>query len=308
MACIGLGHDTYSDTFPLGKGHAQGDSPSPLLYNLAAQIVIFKIELNPNIARIPRIMDHFEEVAVPVPTPYKGEGLGQTDINEAFADDSSNIFLFEMQSLVELKAVLEGFKILSGLSSNLEKSFVMRIGNLDDDIPVEIAELGFIFADKIKLLGFILQNHGDIIASNFEQVNIKIDNLIRFWERFFLSLPGRISIYKTLLIPQINYISTIFTPPSNLIQSLQTKMEKFVLGGLSISKDRIYRPVTVGGLGLFVLRDFISALQCSWIKRCTLSINDNWRYRLALYGNGNPLYLVNDTKTRNGNGLVLKIF
>jgi hypothetical protein len=82
-------------------------------------------------------------------------------------------------------------------------------------------------------------------------------------------------------------------------------MEKFVMGGLSISKDRIYRPVNVGGLGLFVLRDFISALQCPWIKRCTLSINDNWRYRIALYGNGNPLHLVNDMKTRNGNGLVL---
>ncbi len=52
-ACIGLGCGTNSETFPLGKGHAQGDSPSPLLYNLAAQIVIFKIELNPGIVRIP---------------------------------------------------------------------------------------------------------------------------------------------------------------------------------------------------------------------------------------------------------------
>ncbi len=178
-ACIGIGYDAYSETFPLGKGHAQGDSPSLLLYNLAAQIVIFKIELNPNITRIPRPLD-FEEVAVPVPAQYKGEGLGQTDINELFADDSSNIFVFEMQSLVELKSVLESFKILSGLSSNLEKSFIMRIGNLEDDILAEIAALGFSFANKIKLLGFVLQNHGDIIASNFEQVNIKTDNLTRF--------------------------------------------------------------------------------------------------------------------------------
>jgi hypothetical protein len=34
-ACIGLGDDNFSEPFPLGKGHAQGDSPSPLLYNLA---------------------------------------------------------------------------------------------------------------------------------------------------------------------------------------------------------------------------------------------------------------------------------
>ncbi len=303
-ACIGLGGDTYSETFPLGKGHAQGDSPSPLLYNLAAQIVIFKIELNPSIVRIPRPLD-FEEVAVPVPTKYKGEGLGQTDINESFADDSSNIFVFEMQSLAVLKKILERFKILSGLSSNLEKSFIMRIGNQHDDIPDEIAALGFSFTNKLKLLGFTLQNYGDITASNYEQVNIKIDNLIRFWERFFLSLPGRILIYKTLLIPQINYIATIFTPPSHTIRSLQAKMEKFVLGGLSMSKDRIYRSVAAGGLGLFDLRDFVAALQCSWFKRCSLSINDNWRYRLALYGNGNPLHVINDRKTKEGNGLVL---
>jgi hypothetical protein len=209
-ACIRLSNDTLSATFQLGKGHAQGDSPAPLLYNLAAQIVIFKLELNKDISRL-QIPNMFEEVAVPVPQFYKGEGLGQTDINESFADDSSNLFAFELKSLGVLKSVLIDFRRLSGLNSNLEKSFIMRIGNLDGEIPNTILDLGFSFVDKIKLLGFTLQNYGDITASNFEAVGIKIDNLIRFWERFFLSLPGRIAIYKTLLIPQINYITTILT-------------------------------------------------------------------------------------------------
>jgi hypothetical protein len=45
-ACILLSDGKLSDPFKLGKGHAQGDSPSPLLYNLAAQIQIFRIELD----------------------------------------------------------------------------------------------------------------------------------------------------------------------------------------------------------------------------------------------------------------------
>ena len=42
-AKIILGGDLFSDTISLEKGHAQGDSPSPLLYNFAAQILLFKI-------------------------------------------------------------------------------------------------------------------------------------------------------------------------------------------------------------------------------------------------------------------------
>ena len=47
-----LGQNRTSEKFNLGKGHAQGDSPSPLLYNFAAQILLFKIELNPQIKSI----------------------------------------------------------------------------------------------------------------------------------------------------------------------------------------------------------------------------------------------------------------
>jgi hypothetical protein len=303
-ACIRICNDSLSASFQLGKGHAQGDSPSPLLYNLAAQIVIFKLEFNKDICRIQTPTVH-EEVAVPVPPFYKGEGLGQTDINESFADDSSNLFVFELKSLGVLKEVLVKFRRLSGLSSNLEKSFIMRIGNLDGEIPNDILDLGFTFVDKLKLLCFTLQNYGDTTASNFEAVGIKIDNLIRFWERFFLSLPGRIAIYKTLLLPQINYIATILKPDAIKIKDLQNKMEKFVLGSLNIAKDRIYRETSMGGLGLFNLANFIAALQCTWIKRCAQSINDNWRYRVALLGNGDPLLVVNDSKSKDLCGCVL---
>jgi exonuclease III len=53
-ACISLSDNSLSNEFPLEKGHAQGDSPSPLLYNLAAQIQIFRIELGQGIDRISR--------------------------------------------------------------------------------------------------------------------------------------------------------------------------------------------------------------------------------------------------------------
>ncbi len=59
----------------------------------------------------------------------------------------------------------------------MEKSFVMRIGNLDGNIDNNIKRLGFTFVDKINLLGFTLQNYRDMTATNFEKINMKIDNL-----------------------------------------------------------------------------------------------------------------------------------
>ena len=40
-ACIIMGPGELSDTFPLEKGHAQGDSPSPLLYNFVDLVLQF---------------------------------------------------------------------------------------------------------------------------------------------------------------------------------------------------------------------------------------------------------------------------
>ncbi len=73
-----------------------------------------------------------------------------------------------------------------------------------------------------------------MIASNFEKIGTKIDNLIRFWERFFLSLPGKITVYKTFLLSQINYVAAALSPSDEILNSLKRKMELFVTKGLSI--------------------------------------------------------------------------
>jgi hypothetical protein len=196
-ACIQLEQDMLSDPFNLGRGHAQGDSPSPILYNLAAQIQIFRLELDTDIESIGPVEADPAVDLEPI-HHYKGEGLCQTNKNESFADDSSNLVAFKLDTLTNLKSVLEDFRKLSGLSCNLEKSFVMRIGDLSGEISPAILDLGLTFRDKITLLGFTLQNYGNITATNFERVMSKIDTLIRFWGRFFLSLPGKIVIDKLL--------------------------------------------------------------------------------------------------------------
>jgi hypothetical protein len=93
---------------------------------------------------------------------------------------------FEISSLLALKKILAEFRTLSGLSTNYEKTAIMRIGNTKTKIPENFGEIGFTLVDKIKLLGFNISNQDNLSAINFEPVTAKIANIIKFWERFLL--------------------------------------------------------------------------------------------------------------------------
>ena len=143
-------------------------------------------------------------------------------------DDNTVGTLLEIGSLKRLKEILSSFKTLSSLSTNYEKTALMRIGNLDGEISENINYLGFSITPTIKLLGYHISNNDDILDINFAPIKGKIQSIIRFWERFYLSLPGKITVYKTLLLPQLNYIGSILMPIENWIQDISGIMEQFV--------------------------------------------------------------------------------
>jgi hypothetical protein len=51
-ARIILEDGSLSQPFPLGRGRAQGDGPSPRQYNIGEQILLLKIEFDPVIKSI----------------------------------------------------------------------------------------------------------------------------------------------------------------------------------------------------------------------------------------------------------------
>ena len=95
-----------SRLFKLERGHPQGDNISPITFNFCTQILIFKIELDPLIANIPRD-----------PTPVHANYLQldnnnernffmyesgcETDKNEGLADDCTTITMMDLDSLTK---------------------------------------------------------------------------------------------------------------------------------------------------------------------------------------------------------------
>ncbi len=111
----------------------------------------------------------------------------------------------------------------------------------------------------------------------------KIESLIHFWERFKLSLPGRISIIKTLLVPQLNYLGCILTPSDTIVKNIQLALDSFALKGIVVSTDRRYLLPEQGGVGLFRIEEFLFVQKCSWIKRILSNQNDNWRLTMMSF-------------------------
>ena len=86
----------------------------------------------------------------------------------------------------------------------------MKIGHITPT-PEDITNLGFKIVGELKILGFTVTNNFDDSSHNFDTVVEKVLASAKFWEKFTLSLPGRINICKTFLLSQVGYFASMYT-------------------------------------------------------------------------------------------------
>ena len=285
LACIILEDGSFSENFVLGKGRPQGDPPSPIQYNLAEQILLFKLELG----AINPIVPMQVRVAGAEAAQEAGrvqEAHRETSATDAYADDTSVCTFYNFDDLNKLKSILLDFGNISGLCCNIEKSFLMRVGNRTT-VKADILGLGFTEVDSIKILGLDIDFNLDCINTLHDSTVGKIIRTANFWSRFNLSLPGRVGIFKTLMLSQLSYLGCIITPSELQYATLYGIIENFVKKNLNISKERLYLPAVKGGLGLIDIKTFVMSQQVTWCKKANATSFDCWRYDLKTLGNGN---------------------
>jgi hypothetical protein len=281
-ARIVIEKDLYTDVFELERGNAQGDTISPFLFNLGYQILLFKLEYDLQIAGL------IEEVAIPdflLPLPT---GISQVPPRVyALADDATVLTSLDERNLRKIREILIKFRVISGLETNVEKTTLMQIGS-EDPIPQGILDLGFDVQNSVKLLGLKIKNRGETFSENFESMEEKIQNQIRFWTRFNLSLPGRINVAKTFMYSNLNYLGCFLPMPGGKITQISNLIENYVKGTLNIAKERLTKKREEGGLGLFDIEIFLRAQACTWAKRAQ-NLDDNWKLRLYSKSLGSTL-------------------
>jgi hypothetical protein len=105
----------------------------------------------------------------------------------------------------------------------------MQFG-VNDPIPDEIKNLGFDIKNEVKLLGLKIKNDCNSYILSKSELEERIRSQIRFWTRFDLSLPGRVTVEKTFMYSQLNYIGCFLPIEHEWVDLFENMIENYVKG------------------------------------------------------------------------------
>ena len=245
QSCV-INNGLSSEYFNLSRGVSQGDPLSPYLFLLAVETLAISVRENVEI---------------------KGIVIEQQETKLLqYADDTTAV-LADIESAHILFQLLENFKNISGLKVNCSKTEGMWLGSLKGN---EIKPLGIKWpSDPIKALGvFFSYDKKLLFQKNFSERLDKIKKLINIWSSRGLSLYGKVTIIKTLLLPKVVYISSLLPTPEHIVKELNYLIYNFLWKG----KDKVTRVSAInnyegGGLKMVDIESMIKSLRLSWLKR-----------------------------------------
>ena len=215
-------------------------------------------------------------------TVIKGITIGKEETKLLqYADDTTAV-LSDMDSARALFTLLDVFKELSGLRINSSKTEGMWIGSFRSN---KLKPFGIKWPDEpIKALGVYYTYDIKLLhEKNFIERLDSVKKLINIWSSRGLSLYGKVTIIKSLLIPKFVYILLLLPAPKGIVQELNRMLFKFLWKGT----DKVTRLSTIndyenGGLKMIDLESMIKSLRQAWLKRIFGKNDGAWKSYLRI--------------------------
>ena len=143
--------------------------------------------------------------------------------------------------------------------------------------------------NSFKVFGFVIDNRLENLRSNFGEINGKVESIIKKWIPYHLTIHGRLTIAKTMILSQYTYFGMIMDILDiNDYEYIQNVLSNFILNNTSfeassdkkrgpwIKDDVLYGDVIRGGFNMIKVEDFITALKAGWMRRYIRGIDDHW--------------------------------
>ena len=103
---------------------------------------------------------------------------------------------------------------------------------------------------------------------NFSEKIDDIKKLINIRSSRGLSIYGKVTLIKTLLIPKIVYISSFLPTPEHIIIELNPFLYKFLWKGKAkVTRASVINNYEEGGITIIDIESLIKSLRLSWLKR-----------------------------------------
>ena len=104
---------------------------------------------------------------------------------------------------------------------------------------------------------------------------------MNIWYSRGLSLYGKVTVIKSLVVPKVVYVSSLMSIPKDIITELNHLLFKFLWNGT----DKVTRLSTIneydrGGLKSIDLDCMIKSLRLAWLKRIFSAQGGAWRDHL----------------------------
>ena len=254
--------------FEMNVSVFQGDRPSA---------DFFKCCLNP-------LLIYFvlsQEIKIPQSIPFKLTIENpKPDPNISFADDCEFFFEPTPQALQKCLDILNKFGRLSGLKVNENKTKICVVGTqATPDFAQKVRSLNLEIVKKFTMLGINYDYRLESMCENWSIVINKMAKIRNFWALFHLTIPGKISVIKSFILPQLNYVGSVISPTITEIEQIENIIISFINTNRPIAKSKIFSSTDNCGLGIPKIRDLLDSLDVLLYKK-SLHINDSWSLEL----------------------------
>ena len=123
---------------------------------------------------------------------------------------------------------------------------------------------------KGKALGvWFSTNPEEALEANYPDKLAKVSNSLGYWELRRLSLLGKITVLKSLIVSQLVYILSPLPTNQRVLEEINTLFFNFLWNGKGdkIKRNTMISDYSEGGLRMINLISFNKALKSAWVKK-----------------------------------------
>ena len=131
-----------------------------------------------------------------------------------------------------------------------------------------------------------MEKNEDLITLNFEEKKQKIKDIVLSWSNRSLTLFGKVTIIKSLIIPQITYLLSILPNPEI---SYFKEIDKVIFSFLwdnqppNLSRTMVLRKIAFGGLNVPDIYAYSKSIKLHWLQKVLDgSFESSWKSLIQL--------------------------